>query len=370
MSRRRALGISILSAATAVAITVSAFLALDGRQAAEPAGNAAEISNEQPPTTATVDGRRPQAPTTPSSFAESTRTTVDWSAIYDQTVPSLVSVVTDIGAGSGFFVRRDGHVITNLHVVANGENLRVITQRGDRLDAEMVAKDAGNDLALLKVDPEGIEITVPLFADIDEIRVGDPVGALGAPFALPNTLTVGIVSALDRERRNGPQAWEPLRGMIQTDAALNPGNSGGMLIDGRGRVVGIPTQIQSNDRTSSGIGFAVSVETLLRSLPIMLEGRDVERTFLGVSLNRSGGRLSIEDVFCNSSADLADVRAGDFLIEINGQSTDTVDELVDVLASVSPGEKITITVQRGLRRVVLDATAKAWPTSPLSPGCG
>lgn len=369
MSRRNALSISILSAVTAAAITAGAFLTFDDQPDAETAHSAAEIVHEQ--TLTEFEPRRPETPLFPPSFAESTTTTtVDWSAIYDKTVQALVSVITDEGAGSGFFVSKDGHVITNLHVVANGESLRIFTQQGDMVDAELIARDVGNDLALLKVDPEGLEITVPLYANIDEIRVGDPVGALGAPFGLPNTLTVGIVSALDRNRRSGPQTWEPLRAMIQTDAALNPGNSGGMLIDGRGRVVGIPTQIESSVRSSSGIGFAVSVESLLRSLPTMLEGRDVERTFLGVSLDRSSGRLQVEDVFCNSVADLANVQAGDRLVAINDQSAATIDELVEVLATITPGDEITITVQRSWRRVELEATAKAWPTSPLSAGCG
>ena len=368
MSRRTAFSLTILSAATAAAITVAAFLSLGDRADAEPTHNPSAIRTEEPLTT--TETRSPEAPALPMSFAELATTTVDWSAIYDRTVPALVSVVSDEGAGSGFFVSKDGHIITNLHVVEEGQSLRILTQDGDMFEAELIAKDAGNDLALLKIDPEGLDIKVPLFANFDEIRVGDPVGALGAPFNLPNTLTVGIVSALDRDRGNGSQAWEPLRGMIQTDAALNPGNSGGMLVDGRGRVIGIPTQIESRVPSSSGIGFAVSVETLLRSLPTMLEGRDVERTFLGVTLDRSSGRLSIEDVFCGSAADLADMRAGDGLIAINDQSADTIDELTEVLATITPGEEMTITVQRGWRRVELNATAKAWPTSPLDRGCG
>ena len=368
MSRARSLTVSILSAVTAAAITAAAFLAFAGQPEAAPDDGVTEIRSEQPMTVAKTP--LPEAPTTPPTFSELTRPTVDWAAIYANTVPSLVSVVTDAGGGSGFFVSEDGHVITNHHVVAGGDDVHIYTQQGERVEAEILARDVGNDLALLKVDPDGLEIVVPAFGEIDEIHVGDPVGALGAPFGLPNTLTVGIVSALDRTRRSGPQTWEPLRAMIQTDAALNPGNSGGMLIDDRGRVVGIPTQIQSSDRTSSGIGFAVSVETLLRSLPTMLEGHDVERTFLGVSLDQSSGRLSIEDVFCGSAADLADVRAGDRLVAINDQSADTIDELVEVLGSITPGDEITITVLRNWRRVELEATAKAWPANPLSAGCG
>ena len=369
MSRRTTLTLSIVSAAFAVAITAGAFLTLGGPTDPESSQLAAEIRSEQPMTELTA-GPRPQAPTTPPTFAELTRPTVDWSAIYAKSVPALVSVVTDEGAGSGFFISEEGHVITNHHVIASGDNLRIYTQQGNVVEAELMAKDVGNDLALLKVDPQGLQITVPLYADIDGIRIGDPVGALGAPFGLPNTLTVGIVSALDRTRRSSPETWEPLRAMIQTDAALNPGNSGGMLIDDQGRVIGIPTQIESSVRSSSGIGFAVSVETLLRSLPTLLEGRDVERTFLGVSLDQTAEPLRVEDVFCNSAADLADVRDGDRIISINGQSADTFDELVEVLATISPGDQVAITVRRSLRQVELETTAKAWPSAPLGGGCG
>ncbi len=368
MSRARSLTVSVLSAATAAAITAAAFLAFAGQPEAAPDDGVTEIRSEQPMTVAKTP--LPEAPTTPPTFSELTRPTVDWATIYANTVPSLVSVVTDAGGGSGFFVSEDGHVVTNHHVVAGGDDVRIYTQQGERVEAEILARDVGNDLALLKVDPDGLEIVVPAFGEIDEIHVGDPVGALGAPFGLPNTLTVGIVSALDRTRRSGPQTWEPLRAMIQTDAALNPGNSGGMLIDEGGRVIGIPTQIESSFRSSSGIGFAVSVEALTRSLPTMLEGRDVERTFLGVSLNRTGRPLTIVDVYCETAADDAELRDGDRLLSINGQSANTYEELADLLAAIQPGDDMTITVQRGLRRVEVEATAKAWPSTHPEAGCG
>ena len=368
MSRSRAFLLSLFVAAVAAAITAGAFLWFDHGTESERSSGSTEILSKR--STAIPEAAAPSTPVLPPTFAEATRTTVDWAAIYARTVPALVSVVTDRGGGSGFFVSTDGHVITNHHVAASGNNLRVVTQQGDIVDAELVAKDLGNDLALLKIDPQGLTIKVPLYADMEDVRVGDPVGALGAPFALPNTLTVGIVSALDRERGNGPQAWEPLRGTIQTDAALNPGNSGGMLIDARGRLIGIPTQIESNGGSSTGIGFAVSVEALLRSLPVLIEGRDVERTFLGVTLDRSNGQLRVGDVFCDSSADLAGVKAGDRLISINDASAESVNELVGALAAITPGEEIVITVRRGWRRVELETTAQAWPTVPLSGGCG
>lgn len=369
MSRRRAFASSISAAVIAAAITAGAFLSFGGRDSpvtGEPSGAIQYELSES-----LVALGSPAVPLTPpDTFSGLTRSAVDWSSVYARVSPSLVSVVTEAGTGSGFFVTEDGHVITNLHVVSDAEQVYVHLQDRSRHEAEMIARDAGNDLALLKIDADAITISVPRFGGLDDLRIGDPVGALGAPFGLPNSLTVGIVSALDRTRPSGTGTLEPLRAMIQTDAALNPGNSGGMLVDELGRVVGIPTQIESSDRSSSGIGFAVSAEALLRSLPIMLQGEDVERSYLGVSLPRSGDRLEILDVVCASAADRAGVRVGDVLLEINGESAETFADLVDALADVTPGDEMTVTVRRGFSRLTLETTATAWPTEPPDVGCG
>ena len=369
MSRRRAFASSISAAVIAAAITAGAFLSVGGGDSPvtdEPSG---AIQYELSQSLVTV--QPPAVPLTPpDTFSGLTRSAVDWSSVYARVSPSLVSVVTEAGTGSGFFVTEDGHVITNLHVVSDAEQVYVYLQDRSGHEAEVIARDAGNDLALLKIDADATKVSVPRFGGLDDLRIGDPVGALGAPFGLPNSLTVGIVSALDRTRPSGTGTLEPLRSMIQTDAALNPGNSGGMLVDELGRVVGIPTQIESADRSSSGIGFAVSAEAMLRSLPTMLEGKDVERSYLGVSLPRSGDRLEILDVVCDSAADRAGVRVGDVLLEINGESADTFAELVDVMADVTPGDEITITVRRGFSRLTLETTATAWPTEPPDVGCG
>ena len=369
MSRRKAFASSISAALIAAAITAGAFLSFGGSDSpvtGEPSGAIQYELAES-----LVVAQPPAVPLTPpDTFSGLTRASVNWAGVYAKVLPSLVSVVTEAGTGSGFFVTEDGHVVTNLHVVSDAEQVYIYLQDRSRHEAELIARDAGNDLALLKIDADEVEIHVPSFGGLNDLRIGDPVGALGAPFGLPNSLTVGIVSALDRTRPSGTGTLEPLRAMIQTDAALNPGNSGGMLVDEFGRVVGIPTQIESADRSSSGIGFAVSAEALLRSLPTMLRGEDVERSYLGVSLPQAGDRLEILDVVCDSAADRAGVRVGDVLLQINGQSADTFSELVDVLAAVAPGDEITITVRRGFSRLTLESTASAWPTEPPQSGCG
>ena len=369
MSRRAAFTSALASAAIAALITVMAFVLIADQESPTDSPSAASILTERselPPASSS-----PTAPADPPiTFAELKRSSVDWAAIYAQVVPSLVSVVTEEGAGSGFFVSEDGHVITNLHVVSGAEQLYVYMQNGDRREAEFIAKDVGNDLALLKVDPEDLEIVLPTYTGVDELRVGDPVGALGAPFNLPNSLTVGIVSALGRIRPSGTGTLEPLRDMIQTDAALNPGNSGGMLIDERGRVIGIPTQIESPERVSSGIGFAVSADAMLRALPTLISGEDYERSYLGVTLQEGDGELEILVVVCGSAADDADLRAGDQVLELNGEPADSLELLIEALGLIKPGEEFSITIQRGLREMTLEATAGAWPTGPPTTDCG
>ncbi len=368
MSRRTAIVSALASAAIAAAVTAGAFLitrAGDPLLAPQPDGGILATDTAVIP-----DVRTPTAPEPEEPIAEEEVGSSDWAEIYAATVPSLVSIGVDNGAGSGFFVSKDGHVITNLHVVADSESIVVLTNEGTRLDAELIASDAGNDLALLKVDPDGLDILLPTFASMDQLRIGDPVGALGAPFGLPNTLTVGVISGLERLRPSGNATFEPLRNMIQTDAALNPGNSGGMLVDARGRVIGIPTQIESPDRVSSGIGFAVSADALLKALPTMLKGKNVERGYLGVSISSDSGELTIVDVVCDSAADEAGLLEGDVILQIDGQPAETFGELTDTLAALAPGDEFSIQVRRGLRELSIEATAGAWPTTIPQGGCG
>ena len=368
MSRRMTLVLlaaGVIAAAIVTAVTLmndGGTLRSDGESVS---AIAAPAPVEMPPQ------REPSAPDIEAPiFGDFIRPSVDWAGVYDRALPSLVAVVTDRGSGSGFFVTEAGHIATNLHVVVDAAQIRVVTHGEGVFDAELIAGDAGNDIALLKIDPAGFEVVVPEFGNLDEVRIGDPVGALGAPFGLPNTLTVGVVSGLDRTRPSGPGTLEPLRDTIQTDAALNPGNSGGMLVDRRGRLIGIPTQIESPDRSSSGIGFAVSVEALTRSLPTLLSGQDVERSYLGLVLEQREQGLFVSDVVCDATANQADVRDGDRITRLNGIPIDSLDALVMALMPVSPGDGVSITVNRGGEFLMLAATASAWPSEPPAAGCG
>ena len=177
-----------------------------------------------------------------------------------------------------------GHVVTNDHVVENATKFTVrLGEDGDALDAKLVGKDASTDLAVLEVDPKKVAAeTKPLeLASSAGLRPGDAAIAIGSPFGLSGTVTTGIISALDRDI-DSPNGFT-ISGVLQTDAAINPGNSGGPLLNATGQVIGINSQIASSSRQSSGVGFAVPVDTVKEVVPQLIKGGDIERAYLGVS---------------------------------------------------------------------------------------
>ena len=177
-----------------------------------------------------------------------------------------------------------GHVVTNEHVVEGGNEFSVrFGEDGDLLPAKLVGKDASSDLAVLEVDPDKVPAeTDPLqLASSSQLRPGDVAIAIGSPFGLSGSVTTGIISALDREITS-PNGFQ-IPGVLQTDAAINPGNSGGPLLDAEGRVIGVNSQIASSSRQSSGVGFAVPVDTVKQVVPQLIKGGDIERAFLGVT---------------------------------------------------------------------------------------
>src|SRR5918997_867202 len=186
--------------------------------------------------------------------------------------------------GSGFVVDADGTIITNAHVVEGASEVQVgFEEGGEMVDAEVKGVDDDTDLAVLKIDPEGQELTVLPLGDSSEAEVGDPVVAIGNPFGLQRTVTTGIVSALQRQV-DAPSGFA-ITDVIQTDASINPGNSGGPLLDSQGRVIGINSQIATGGGQGSvGIGFAVPVNTAKDLLPQLRQGKEIRRAYLGVSM--------------------------------------------------------------------------------------
>src|SRR3990170_5118405 len=216
--------------------------------------------------------------------------------IYERLRPAVVEITTTTagdqsprappsqGSGSGIVIDGDGTVLTNNHVVAGADSLEVRFSDGPVASATVVGRDPGNDLAVVRAERDGQELTVAPLGDSAQVRIGDPILALGNPFNLEGTLTQGIVSALDRTFAAGGNT-RPIRNMIQIDAAVNPGNSGGPLINCQGEVIGVNTLLENptGDNVNVGVAFAVPVSTAKRSLPDMLAGRTVSHSWLGIA---------------------------------------------------------------------------------------
>ena len=252
--------------------------------------------------------------------------------------------------GSGFLIDGEGSIVTNDHVVAGSRNVTVRFGDGDAVPARLRGRDPSSDLALLLVDPADIPggIEPVELATSKGLRPGDAAIAIGSPFGLAGTVTTGIISALDREIP-APNGFT-ISGVLQTDAAINPGNSGGPLLDARGRAIGVNSQIATGGSSqSSGVGFAVPIDTVRDALPALEQGGVVERAWLGVSTSDdpSGEGAVIRGAVAGGPADEAGLRPGDVIVGIAG---DEVRDPGDVGAQVNardPGEEVQVRVRRG-----------------------
>jgi S1-C subfamily serine protease len=224
-------------------------------------------------------------------------------SVYGRANPSVVNITSrgivnafrqiapQEGTGSGFVYDDEGHIVTNYHVVEGAQELLVTLTTGETLEARLVGADAANDLAILHVDAQG-DLPAPLtLADSDQLQVGQTTIAIGNPFGLEGTLTTGVVSALRRVIES-PQDQRFIGEVIQTDAATNPGNSGGPLLDLQGRVIGINSQIVSASGSSSGVGFAISSNTIARVVPELVATGNYRHPWLGVKLLPLSSRTS------------------------------------------------------------------------------
>lgn len=274
------------------------------------------------------------------------------------------------GSGTGFFWGNEGHIVTNYHVVEDGDRFSVTLADHSDWDAELIGIAPEKDLAILRIDAPRSRLHSIELGTSNDLMVGQKVLALGNPFGLDHTLTVGVVSALDRELQS--PAGRKIRDVIQTDAAINPGNSGGPLLDSRGRLVGVNTAIYSPSGGSSGIGFAIPVDTVRRLVPQLIEhGRPIESGIDGAFWlsDRQTRYFGLEgvvvrEVRSRSQADrigLQGIRVdrrnrwilGDTIVAVDGQPVRAVDDLRDHFESVGVGGEVTLVVERdGKRREV------------------
>lgn len=317
-------------------------------------------------------------------------TTIDVAAIYKRSAPGVVQIVsttrgassTDIfgdpvpgetqrALGSGFVIDKDGHVVTNYHVVRGASSIEVSFSNQETRSAKVVGTDPSTDLAVLKVDVDAKALTPLSLANSDEVQVGDPVVAIGNPFGLERTVTAGIVSALQREV-SAPNDYT-IDHVIQTDAPINSGNSGGPLIDADGRVIGVNSQIEtaSGGGGNVGIGFAIPSNTVKSVVAQLLDDGRVDRAFLGVTLQDVEPDVAqvlrlpakegvlVASVKPGSPAAKAGIvggdtqvvvagesyqLGGDMIVAVDGKNVTSVDQLRDLIAAHKPGDTVSVTI--------------------------
>ncbi|MCW2968794.1 MAG: hypothetical protein JWM71_2566 [Solirubrobacteraceae bacterium] len=348
--------------------------------------------------TTTVVQQAPLSSSSPVSATNSGALTP--SQIYKRDAPGVVFVRSEIvqhtqspfflqpttqrgeATGSGFVIDKSGDILTNAHVIDGAVKVTVQFSDSHSVDATIVGKDTSSDLALLKVDPDGLNLTPLTLGSANNVQVGDPTVAIGNPFGLDRTLTTGVVSALQREIK-APNGFS-IRNVIQTDAAINPGNSGGPLLDATGRVIGINSQIETggNGNGNVGIGFAVPIDTAKASLSALKAGHAVERAELGVTtatIDQSLAGLNlpvksgvlVQSVAHGSAAAKAGLKGGDIsaqvdgspiqlggdiITQVDGKAVPTADDLANVIGGHKPGDKVTITYLRAGKTQTVDVT--------------
>lgn len=302
--------------------------------------------------------------------------------LLEELMPAVVTVEVRRGAlnqgsgiGTGFFYTTDGRILTNAHVLPEDSNdgVRITLSDGQRISATILGRDVWGDVAILQA--EGGPFPALELADDADLRVGEPVLAIGSPRNFRNTATSGIVSGLDRliprtvNTDSGPMAI-PLRGLIQTDAAVNQGNSGGPLVTADGRVIGINTAVQSN---ANDIGFALPIADIIRRLPELESTGTVERGLLGVryqlvdpELDSFAGTpypyaVAVSAVMPDTTAEAAGVRAGDLITAVNGQALTRDFNLSHAIDGARVGEPITLSVRRMGQELDLQATLTPRP---------
>ena len=320
----------------------------------------------------------------------------DPKAIYESEAPGVVTVISLFGdtgldavlgeggngggVGSGFVLNGEGEIATNAHVVTTGEGDSIRRARevyvefadGNQVEAEIVGADPNADIAMLRIEPEGLKLRPLPLGESSSVEVGEPVAAIGSPFGEKQSLSVGVISAIDRSIQSLTNF--AISGAIQTDAAINPGNSGGPLVDGEGRVIGVNQQIKSTSGGGEGVGFAVPIDAVKRSLDMLRKDGTADYAYLGVSSVELYPQLVekfdldvdkgawVQVVNAGGPAEKAGIRGGgspvefqaqpfrpggDVITKVDGKAVEDSSDLADLIADYEPGQKIPLEVHRG-----------------------
>jgi S1-C subfamily serine protease len=318
----------------------------------------------------------------------------DPKAIYESEAPGVVTVISLFGSegldsvlegeggggvGSGFVLNGEGEIATNAHVVTSGEGdvlrrareVYVEFADGNTVEAEVVGADPNADIALLTIDPQGLSLRPLPLGESAGVEVGEPVAAIGSPFGQEQSLSIGVVSAIDRSISSLTNF--DISGAIQTDAAINPGNSGGPLVDGEGRVIGVNQQIRSTSGGGEGVGFAVPIDAVKRSLDMLRKDGEADYAYLGVASVELYPQLVekfdldvrqgawVQEVNPGGPAEEAGIKGGgspvefqaqsfrpggDVITKVDGKPVEDSAELADVIAGYAPGEEVPLEIHR------------------------
>jgi S1-C subfamily serine protease len=318
----------------------------------------------------------------------------DPKAIYESEAPGVVTVISLFeagglealgqdggggGVGSGFVLNGEGEVATNAHVVTTGEGEAVRRARevyvefadGNTVEAKIIGADPNADIALLKIDPQGLKLRPLPLGESATVEVGEPVAAIGSPFGEQQSLSVGVISATDRSIQSLTDF--AISGAFQTDAAINPGNSGGPLVDGEGKVIGVNQQIKSTSGGGEGVGFAVPVDAVKRSLEMLRDGGEARYAYLGVSSVELYPQLVerfeldvdtgawVQTVNPGGPAEDAGLRGGsspiifqaeqyrpggDVITKVGDKPVESSAELAELIATFRPGEQVPLEIHR------------------------
>lgn len=341
---------------------------------------------------AAIQRSQPSSPNLLNSSVRDAALTDDESInvrVYRQASPAVANILTKAteydffmdavpveGAGSGFVIDDKGYILTNFHVVQDAQTIEVVLGDQSRYPGKFIGADQRNDVALVKIDPKGKHLATLPLGDSSSLQVGQKVLAIGNPFGFQSTLTTGVVSAVGRTVQTGQNTY--IDEAIQTDAAINRGNSGGPLINSRGEVIGINSAIYTPSGTTAGIGFAIPINTA-KSIAhdLMTEGR-VHHAFLGIETFPVAGELAealdlpvhegllVESAAKGSPAAVAGIRGGDrvvlagmqriaiggdLLVAVDGKKISSPMDLNVILNHKHPGETVTLTVYRGAKKL-------------------
>lgn len=318
--------------------------------------------------------------------------------IYEDVSPGVVNITTTVvsydfffnpiperGTGSGSVIDNEGHILTNYHVIENASKLEVTLFDGSKWEGKLVGADPSNDLAVIKINAPSERLKPIAFGDSSNLKVGQKAIAIGNPFGLERTLTVGIISSIGRTLRavNG----RLMRGIIQTDAAVNPGNSGGPLLDSNSKMIGITTAIFSPVGANIGIGFAIPVNTAKKIVPQLIKKGYVSRPWLGITGQNISGDLAsllklpsagilVAKVEKDSPAYKAGIRGGrdvvmignleiivggDMIVAIDGKPIRNMDQIIEEIESKSIGQTVALTIVRNNKKSIVKVTLAEMP---------